>query len=94
VEALILALYFLALATGGQAQREAAQLFFGGPFTAVFWLGVMFLGMAMPLLLERWQQAGKAQATIIPPVMILLGGAALRAVVVLAGQASHWEVRL
>lgn len=93
-EGLVLTLYFVALATGGQAQREAAQLFFGGPFTAVFWIGVMFLGMVMPLLLERWQQAGRAQATVIPPVLVLLGGAALRAVVVLAGQASRWEVTL
>ncbi len=94
VEALVLGLYFLALATGGQAQREAAGLFFGGAYTAVFWIGVMFLGMVVPLLLEKWQQAGRAQVTVIPQVLVLLGGAALRAVLVLAGQASRWEVSL
>ncbi|MBI5084535.1 MAG: polysulfide reductase NrfD [Acidobacteria bacterium] len=91
-EALVLALLFAVLSTGGASQRSAALLFFGGQFTAVFWIGVMFLGMLMPWLLERWQRAGWAQNSVVPPVLVLFGGAALRAVIVLAGQASHWEV--
>lgn len=94
VEALVLGLFFVALATGGAAQRQAMFLFFGGSYTAVFWVGVMFLGMAVPLLLERWQHTGRAQPTMIPPMLVLFGGIALRAIVVLAGQASHWEVSL
>jgi formate-dependent nitrite reductase membrane component NrfD len=92
VEALIFALIFLALATGGEAQRAAARLFFGGPYTAVFWVGVVFLGMIAPLLLERLAHSGRAQATAWPQVFVLLGGITLRAVIVLAGQASRWEV--
>lgn len=92
IEALIFALIFLALATGGEAQRAAARLFFGGPYTAVFWVGVVFLGMIAPLLLERLAHSGRAQVTAWPQVFVLLGGVTLRAVIVLAGQASRWEV--
>jgi formate-dependent nitrite reductase membrane component NrfD len=92
VEALIFALIFLGLATGGAAQRSAASLFFGGPYTAVFWIGVVFVGMIAPLLLERLVRSGRAQATAWPQILVLAGGATLRAVIVLAGQASRWEV--
>jgi formate-dependent nitrite reductase membrane component NrfD len=92
VEASIFALIFLGLATGGEAQRAAAHLFFGGPYTAVFWVGVVFLGMIAPIALERLAHSGRAQATAWPQVLILLGGITLRAVIVLAGQASRWEV--
>lgn len=91
VEAGLLALILLTLYTGGAAQRSAARLLLGGGYTAVFWVGVVFAGMVLPLLLERWQRQGKAQVTLWAPILVLAGGLALRAVFVMAGQASHWE---
>lgn len=93
-EAVLLALLFLALATGGEAQRAAARLFFGGPYTAVFWVLVAFTGMALPVWLERLHRRGRLAHSAVAPVLVLFGGLALRAVIVLAGQASHWEVLL
>jgi len=93
-EGVLLGLFFLALATGGQAQRAAAELFFGGPYTAVFWVAVAFTGMLLPVWLERLERRGMVAHTAVPPVLILFGGLALRAVIVLAGQASQWEVLL
>ncbi|MGQ9918409.1 MAG: NrfD/PsrC family molybdoenzyme membrane anchor subunit [Bryobacteraceae bacterium] len=93
-EAVVLALFFLALSTGGQAQRAAAGLFFGGPYTAVFWLAVAFMGMALPVWLERLEQRDRIPHSAVPAVLVLIGGLALRAVLVLAGQASSWEVLL
>jgi protein NrfD len=86
VEAALLALLFGALFTGGEAQRAAARLFFGGPYTAVFWIGVVFVGMILPALFERREHRGWA------PLWVLMGSMALRAVMVWAGQASQWEV--
>lgn len=91
-EALILGLVLLAMAAGGAAQRSSAQLLMGGPYTAVFWVPVVFMGMVLPLALERWSRQGRAMATQWPAILVLIGGAALRAVVVFAGQASRWEV--
>lgn len=93
-EAAVLALFFLALSTGGYAQRAAAGLFFGGPYTAVFWLAVAFMGMGLPVWLERLEQRGRIPHSAVPAVFVLFGGLALRAVLVLAGQASSWEVLL
>lgn len=93
-EAVVLALFFLALLTGGHAQRAAAGLFFGGPYTAVFWIAVGFAGMALPVWLERLEGRGRVAHSAVAPVLVLFGGLALRAVLVLAGQASHWEVLL
>ncbi|MCS7041587.1 MAG: polysulfide reductase NrfD [Bryobacteraceae bacterium] len=93
-EALLLALFFLALATGGHAQRAAAGLFFGGPYTAVFWVMVAFAGIALPAWLERLERRRRIAHSAVAPVLVLFGGLALRAVILLAGQASHWEVLL
>ncbi len=93
-EAAVLALFFLALLTGGQAQRAAAELFFGGPYTAVFWTAVVFSGIALPVWLERLEKQGRVAYPAVAPVLVLFGGLALRAVLVLAGQASSWEVLL
>lgn len=93
-EAVVLTLFFLALLTGGQAQRASAELFFGGPYTAIFWVAVGFLGMALPVWLERLEERGKVAHSAVAPVLVLFGGLALRAILVLAGQASHWEVLL
>lgn len=93
-EAVVLALFFLALLSGGHAQRAAAGLFFGGPFTAVFWIAVAFAGMALPVWLERLEGKGRVAHSAVAPALVLSGGMALRAVLVFAGQASQWEVLL
>lgn len=91
-EAGVLLLLLLGLSTGGAAQREAARLLLGGEFTAAFWAAVVISGMILPVLLELLHRAGRAQETVYTPLLVLGGGFALRAVILLAGQASHWGV--
>ncbi len=87
VEIALLVLFFLGLASGGAAGREAAALFFGGSFTMLFWSLVVAVGLLTPLVLELVQGARRLRPTLIAPLLILIGGLALRFVLVAAGQA-------
>src|ERR1051326_2087062 len=85
-----LTLILIALASGGAAQREAAQLLMGGPFTAAFWIAIVMMGLALPAAIELLHRFRRAQASFYPPALVLLGGFALRMIILLAGQASRW----
>jgi formate-dependent nitrite reductase membrane component NrfD len=89
-ELVALALFVLALATGSSASRDAAALVLGGPYTAVFWVGVVGLGLLLPLVIQSLAVTHRVAHTPVAPLLVLLGGLALRFVFVLAGQASHW----
>jgi formate-dependent nitrite reductase membrane component NrfD len=91
-EAAFLALLLIALATGPAAHRAAAGLLLGGEFTGVFWAGVVFAGMLVPVALEALSRAARAQPSFWPSVLVLLGAFTLRAVILFAGQVSRWEV--
>lgn len=91
-EAALLALLLIALATGPAAHRAAAELLLGGEFTGIFWAGVVFAGMLVPVGLEALSRAERAQATFWPSLLVLLGAFTLRAVILFAGQVSRWEV--
>ncbi len=90
-EGAVLALMMIGLFTGGAVQRSAAGLLFGGAYTAVFWSLVVIIGLLVPVALEVAHRHGRAQATAYVPILVLVGGFALRAVILLAGQASGWE---
>lgn len=88
VEVTLIGLFFLSLLTsGGEPGRQAAELFFGGRYTAAFWSLVVLLGLAVPLLLEWIESRRKLAPTLMAPALILIGGLSLRWVLVLAGQA-------
>ncbi|MEO8034112.1 MAG: NrfD/PsrC family molybdoenzyme membrane anchor subunit [Acidobacteriota bacterium] len=85
-EAGVLALFFLELVSAGGARgRAAASLFFGGPFTAVFWSLVVIAGLAVPLTLELFE-ARRRMHIVLAPALVLIGGLSLRWILVLAGQ--------
>jgi protein NrfD len=86
-----LVLLLIGQASGGAAQRAAAHLFLGGDFTALFWIVIVIVGLAVPVTIELLHRCGRAQASIYAPALVLLGGFALRFIFLLAGQASHWE---
>jgi formate-dependent nitrite reductase membrane component NrfD len=90
-EGAVLVLMMIGLFTGGAVQRSAAGLLFGGAYTAVFWALVVVIGLLVPVALEVAHRRGRAQATAYVPILVLVGGFALRAVILLAGQASGWE---
>ncbi len=88
-EALLVALWLLGLGSSGEPGREALGLFFGGSYTAVFWLLVVGIGLALPILLELMELRGRWHSARVAPLLVLVGGLALRFVIVGAGQLSQ-----
>jgi protein NrfD len=86
----ILALWIIGLAAGGEASFQAVELIFGGPYTAAFWTLVVALGLVVPLIgefIERKHGETPGRSTAI---LVLIGGFALRWIMVYGGQHSHW----
>jgi len=83
----LLALFFLGLATTGDAGWRALQLFFGGSYTATFWTLVVTAGLAVPLAIEAFESLRGLRPTYVAPLLLLVGGLSLRWILVAAGQA-------
>jgi protein NrfD len=83
-------LFLIGLATSTEAHLQAAHLFLGGPYTAVFWVGVVGMGIVLPLVIQSLAVTHRVPHTPLAPVLVILGGLALRVVIVSAGQISHW----
>jgi protein NrfD len=90
VEIVLIGLFLIGLLTSGESQAQAAALLLGGPYTAVFWVFVVGLGILLPLVVQSLMAAHRIQHTLLAPVLVMLGGLALRFVIVAAGQYSHW----
>jgi formate-dependent nitrite reductase membrane component NrfD len=89
-ELALLALLLVGLVSSTRAQAEAAALFLGGPYTAVFWVGVVGLGIAIPVLVQSLAVGHRIAHTPVAPLLVMAGGLVLRFVIVSAGQFSHW----
>jgi protein NrfD len=89
-ELALVALLLIGLTSATRAQAEAAALFLGGPYTAVFWVGVVFLGIAIPLFIQSLAVSHRVAHTPVAPLLVMAGGLVLRFVIVSAGQLSHW----
>lgn len=90
VELAIIALFVVGLVSAGQAHAQAAALLLGGPYTAVFWVAVVGLGIVLPLVIQSLAVSHRIAHTPLAPLMVMLGGLALRFVIVAAGQASRY----
>ncbi|HEU4383325.1 MAG TPA: NrfD/PsrC family molybdoenzyme membrane anchor subunit [Anaeromyxobacteraceae bacterium] len=87
LEVIIMSLLFVGLLTGGADGKAAARLLLGGRFTAEFWSLVVIAGLGLPLGLEALEKRLHLEATVVSPVLVLLGGLSLRWILVAAGQA-------
>lgn len=86
-EAVLLALFLIGLVTGGGALgKSAAGHLLGGAYTAPFWALVVVAGLAVPFLVELLEERRGWKPTRVAPVLILVGGLALRWILVSAGQ--------
>jgi formate-dependent nitrite reductase membrane component NrfD len=83
-------LLLIGLLSSTEAHAEAARLLLGGPYTAVFWVVVVLMGILLPLLIQSLAATHRIIHTPIAPILVMLGGLALRVVIVSAGQISHW----
>lgn len=90
-ELALVALFVINLATGNAPQLDALGSITGGPYTLVFWVLFVGIGLLVPLLLEVLEIRGVAsRIAVIAPVLVLIGGYALRQVVLDIGQESTW----
>lgn len=90
VELGLIAIWLIGLASGGAAAREAVGLFFGGPYTAAFWTLVIALGLVTPFVGEWIELKHKIVPGRMTAGLVLVGGFALRWIVVYAGQHAGW----
>ncbi len=81
---------FMGFLASTSVHIHAAEMFLGGPYTAVFWTLVVGLGLAVPLFIEIMELRGVKVPVVIPAILVLFGGLMLRFVVVDAGQSSRW----
>ena len=59
----LIALFLIGLLTVGAVHAQAAQLLLGGPYTAVFWVLVVGLGILLPLAIQSLAVAGRIPHT-------------------------------
>lgn len=100
LELFMVAPYVIHGALSTLAARESLRLILGGPLTWTFWVGVVLLGLLVPLAAEARTLAanlfgGHALADHrrleqVAAVLVLLGGFTLRYVFVRAGQMSSF----
>ena len=80
-EIVLVALFLINLASGSAQHIEALQSVTGGPYTMVFWVLFVGIGLVIPLLLELLEMRGYAKSiAVIAPLLVLIGGYALRQV--------------
>ncbi len=82
------------------SSAESLNLIMGGPFTISFWVGVVLLGLLIPLAIEGfelfpvvWQEQAVKYSRLwggLSAALVLIGGFLLRYVFVYAGQVSHF----
>lgn len=89
-ELVLIALFLIGLLSSTRAHADAAGLLLGGPWTAVFWVGVVGLGLLVPLFVQSLAVKHRVAHTAVAPLLVLAGGLLLRFVLVAAGQFSHW----
>ena len=90
IEIALLALFLIGQASASRAHKAAAALFLGGSFTAALWVGVIGIGLVLPLGLQWLVERRRLTHSVVPPLLVLAGGVLLRFVIVAAGQASAW----
>ena len=98
LELVVLCWMVVAARTSTAAASTAASVIVSGSFAWVFWTAVVLLGLLLPLGIELVELAGPRRAVrlahverlaAVSPALVLLGGLALRVVMVYAGQASR-----
>ena len=90
VELFLITHMIMGMQAGSQVQLEAAQLILGGEFSITFWGFVVALGLAFPALLEIFEILGLKVPAYIPALLVLMGGAVFRFVMVDAGQLTRY----
>lgn len=92
VEIFLIIHLFMGMKAGPQIQVDTAMLFLGGPYTAMFWVGVMGLGLVFPAILEILELNHYKVPSWLASLFILTGGLVFRFIMVYAGQFSGYNL--
>ena len=100
LEVFMLIPFLLHHALSTWSSASSIELIVGGEYTVWFWIGVVLLGILLPLAIEGYElfpvvlKEGAARYSLAlsaaSGVLVLVGGFVLRFVFVYAGQASHF----
>jgi formate-dependent nitrite reductase membrane component NrfD len=90
IELVLIALLVIGLSTSSASHQEAVGLLFAPPYAWVFWGGIVALGIVVPIALQALELGHRIPHTVLPAILVLAGGFALRWVLVNAGQASQF----
>jgi formate-dependent nitrite reductase membrane component NrfD len=96
-ELLVIFMFIMfAYLTVGNVKEAVSVILSGGSMAALFWFGVVVLGLLLPVLIElkyvipkllyHNEYTAPRGVELLVPIMILIGGFLLRYVVVIAGQ--------
>jgi protein NrfD len=88
VELVLIGLLFIGLVSSSASHLAAVDLLVSGKFALVFWGGVIAVGIVAPLILQALELGHRIPHSIVPALLVLVGGFSLRWVMVNAGQAS------
>jgi protein NrfD len=89
VELVLIGLLFIGLASSSASHVAAIGQLTSGKYATLFWWGVIVAGILVPLVLQWLELGHRIPHTIVPALLVLAGGFALRWVMVGAGQVSH-----
>jgi formate-dependent nitrite reductase membrane component NrfD len=100
LEIFMLVPFLLHHALSTWSSASSIELILGGEYTLWFWIGVILLGIVLPLIIEAYElfpvilKEGAARYSLalsaVSAIFVLIGGFVLRFVFVYAGQASHF----
>jgi len=90
IELFLIIHMFMGFLASTKVQIDAANMFLGGPYTEVFWIFVVIIGLLVPAILEILELLGYKIPIIITSTLVLTGGIFLRFIIVYAGQASRY----
>ncbi len=93
-ELIIIALMIIGFLTSTKVHIEAIHLILSGPYTATFWIFVIFIGIIIPLIIQLLAVNLKIRHTPVAPILVIFGGLVLRFIIVSMGQYTEWNTAI
>lgn len=90
IELFLIIHLFMGFLASTHVHIEAAEMFLGGSYTAIFWIFAVGFGLILPAILESLELAKFHIPPSIASLLVLLGSLLLRFIIVDAGQTSRW----
>jgi protein NrfD len=89
IELILIGLLIANLHSSSASHAAAAALIMSGPYALPFWGIVVGLGVLVPIVWQALELSHRIAHTVVPAMLVLVGGFTLRWIMVNAGQLSH-----